>query len=209
MKRNIISLAIGKPAGYIWNGLSEQSAIGKENVEKAILKKNGFDGDGIANEKYHGGVDRAVCCYPYEHYADWERLFQTKLALPAFGENVTVSGMKEIEVNIGDIYKIGNAVIQVTQGRIPCATISKYNREERILTEVFETGLTGYFCRVIEEGTIHHDSEIDLVYRHPKGISVLFATQTLLHTHDRNAIEKILLVEELAEDWQRRFIKLR
>lgn len=207
-KRKIISLAIGKPKEFTWNNCKEQSAIGKEIVEKAVLKRTGFIGDGVANEEFHGGIDRAICLYSYEHYADWEKLFQKELTLPAFGENVTVEGMKESEVCIGDIYKIGDVVMQVTQGRIPCSTISKYNQEEQFLKTVFETGLTGYFSRVLEEGTICQDSKIELLQRHPKEISVLLATQTLLHHHDNEAIEKILSIDELAEDWRNRFLKL-
>lgn len=208
VNRKIISLAIGKPKDYIWNGIREQSGIGKENVEKTIVKKSGIEGNDVANKDYHGGVDRAVCLYPYEHYSNWEAIFKTKLPLPALGENLTVAGMTEEDVCIGDIYKIGDTVIQITQGRIPCSTISKFNQKDQFLNKVFDTGLTGYFSRVLEEGMIYLSSKIELVEKHPKGISVLFATQTLLHHHDRNAIEKILAVEELADDWRKRFLKL-
>jgi MOSC domain-containing protein YiiM len=186
----------------------EQSAIGKTVVKKAELKKNGFIGDDVANHEFHGGVDRAVCIYPYEHYSRWEKVFNKKLRLPAFGENITAAGMTEAEVYIGDIYKIGETVIQVTQGRVPCSTISSFNQEKDFLNLVFKTSLTGYFFRVMEEGTISIDSKIELVEQHPKKISVLFAAQTLFHNHDQKAIEKILQVEEMALDWKQRFLKL-
>ncbi len=208
MNPNIISLAIGKPKNYSWKNTEEQSAIGKTRVFEVCLKKSGFIGDGVANEEFHGGADRAVCLYPYEHYSRWEQIFQTKLQLPAFGENLTVTGMTEEDVCIGDIYKAGSTLIQVTQGRVPCSTISKYNGEERFLNKVFESGLTGYFFRVLEEGTISMDSKIELVERNPNRITVLFAALTLFHHHDKKAIEKILMVKELADDWKRRFTKL-
>lgn len=206
--RKIINLAIGKPKDYIWEQSQELSAIGKKRVTTAELKKAGFIGDDVANKENHGGVDRAVCLYPYEHYQKWEKKFNKKLPLPAFGENITATGMMEAEVCIGDIYKIGDAVIQVTQGRVPCSTISSFNQEKTFLNLVFETCLTGYFFRVLKEGTIKIDSHIELIEQQTKRISVLFAAQTLFHGHNKQDIKKILQVEELAMDWRQRFLKL-
>ena len=209
MNRKIINLAVGKPKEFNWNNKKELSAIGKSFVQAVELKKSGFVGDDVANHKFHGGPDRAVCLYPFEHYSYWEEIFQKKLILPAFGENITATGMVEEQVCIGDIYKIGDTIVQVTQGRIPCATISKYNQEKQFLKKVVETTLTGYFFRVLEEGTIMLDSEINLVEKHSKEISVSFATQILFHQkQDKTSIEKILTVDALAEDWRNKFLKL-
>ncbi|MCZ0874947.1 MOSC domain-containing protein [Peribacillus sp. AS_2] len=209
MNRKIINLAVGKPKEYNWNSTKELSAIGKSFVQVVELKKSGFVDDDVANHKFHGGPDRAVCLYPFEHYSYWEEMFQKKLILPAFGENITATGMVEEQVFIGDIYEIGDTIVQVTQGRVPCATISKYNQEKQFLKKVVETTLTGYFFRVLEEGTIMFDSEINLVEKHPKEISVSFATQILFHQQqDKTSIEKILTVDALAEDWRKRFLKL-
>ncbi|MFP5108237.1 MOSC domain-containing protein [Neobacillus sp. C211] len=209
MDRKIITLAVGKPKEYDWNNKKEVSAIGKSFVQVVELKKSGFVGDDVANHKFHGGIDRAVCLYPFEHYSYWEKIFQKKLAPPAFGENITATGMLEEQVYIGDIFKIGDTILQVTQGRVPCATISKYNQEKQFLKKVVETTLTGYFFRVLEEGAIMCDSEINLVEKDSKEISVSFATQILFHQQqDKTSIEKILTVDALAEDWRNRFLKL-
>lgn len=209
MNRKIINLAVGKPKEFNWNNKKERSAIGKSSVQAVELKKSGFVDDDVANHQFHGGPDRAVCLYPFEHYSYWEEIFQKKLILPAFGENITATGMAEEQVCIGDIYKIGDTIVQVTQGRVPCSTISKYNEENQFLKKVVETTLTGYFFRVLEEGTIMFDSEITLVEKHSKEISVSFATQILFHQkQDIKSIEKILTVDALAEDWKNRFLKL-
>jgi len=209
LNRKIINLAIGKPKEFNWNNKKELSAIGKSSVQAVELKKAGFVGDDVANHQFHGGPDRAVCLYPFEHYSYWEEMFQKKLILPAFGENITATGMVEEQVCIGDIYKLGDTVVQVTQGRVPCATISNYNQEKQFLKKVVETTLTGYFFRVLEEGTITLDSQISLVEKHSKEISVSFATQILFHQkQDKTSIEKILTVDALAEDWRNRFLKL-
>ncbi|MEH7129092.1 MOSC domain-containing protein [Neobacillus drentensis] len=209
MNRKIINLAVGKPKEFNWNNNKELSAIGKSSVQAVELKKSGIVGDDVANHMFHGGPDRAVCLYPFEHYSYWEGIFQKKLIPPAFGENITAAGMVEEQVCIGDIFKIGDTILQVTQGRVPCATISKYNQENQLLKKVVETTLTGYFFRVLEEGTIMFDSEITLMEKHAKEISVSFATQILFHQkQDKASIEKILTVDALAEDWKNRFLKL-
>ncbi|MFJ7929558.1 MOSC domain-containing protein [Peribacillus sp. NPDC096448] len=209
MNRKIITLAVGKPKEYDWNNKKEVSAIGKSFVHVVELKKSGLVGDDVANHKFHGGIDRAVCLYPFEHYSYWEKIFQKKLAPPAFGENITATGMLEEQVCIGDIFKIGDTILQVTQGRVPCATISKYNQEKHFLKKVVETTLTGYFFRVLVEGSMNCDSEINLVEKDSKEISVSFATQILFHRQqDKTSIEKILTVDALAEDWRNRFLKL-
>ncbi|NHC38929.1 MOSC domain-containing protein [Bacillus sp. MM2020_1] len=209
MNRKIINLAVGKPKEFNWNNKKELSAIGKSSVQAVELKKSGIVGDDVANHMFHGGPDRAVCLYPFEHYTYWEEIFQKKLILPAFGENITATGMMEEQVCIGDIYKIGDTILQVTQGRVPCVTISKFNQENQLLKKVVETTLTGYFFRVLEEGTIMFDSEITLMEKHSKEISISFATQILFHQkQDKASIERILTVDALAEDWRNRFLKL-
>jgi len=207
--RKIINLAIGKPKEYNWNNRKEVSAIGKSAVQAFKVERFGIVDDDVANHKFHGGPDRVVCMYPFEHYSYWEEEFQRKLILPAFGENITAAGMTEEQVCIGDIFKIGDTILQVTQGRVPCVTISNYNEEKGFLKKVIDTTLTGYFFRVLEEGTIMLDSEITLLEKHEKEISVSFATQILFHQkQDKASIEKILTVDALAEEWRNRFLKL-
>jgi MOSC domain-containing protein YiiM len=204
----IINLAIGTPKEYNWNHKAKLSGIGKTSTKVAELKKLGFMGDDVGNKEKHGGVDRAVCLYPFEHYPYWEKILQKKLVLPAFGENITATGMTEKQVCIGDIYQIGNAIVQVTQGRVPCDTISKYNEEKQLLKKVVETSLTGYFFRVLEEGAIKNDSEINVIDKHSGKISVAFATKILFHQHqDKESIERILTADDLSEEWRNRFLK--
>ena len=100
----------------------------------------------------------------------------------AFGENLTVTNMLEADVCIGDIYKIGDAVIQITQGRIPCSTIDRYTEANTLLKRLIETGYTGFLARVLEEGTICADSTIELVEKHPARISVLYCNEVYFKT---------------------------
>lgn len=201
--------SVGKPKQMAYgDGKMMETGICKEAVTEAFLSKDGFNGDGIADTKHHGGPDRAVCVYPFEHYAMWEEEFGKTLPPAAFGENITVSGMLEADVAIGDIYKIGDAVIQITQGRIPCNTIDRRVGIKSMMKRMVETGFTGYLCRVLEEGTVRHDSEVTLLQKHDANVTVLFGNQTYFHdAKNVVAMQKIVAVDALAADWYERFDK--
>lgn len=206
---SIHSLHVGVPRTLKHDGENYISAIHKESIHEAYLTKDGFREDQVADKKHHGGSDRAILVYPYEHYELWNNEFQTTLKIPAFGENLTISGMTESHVHIGDVYQIGAAVVQVSQGRIPCNTLSKYNGINEILPRLVETGYTGYLCRVIEEGVISKVSNINLLEREPDSESVLFGNKTYFHDRsNKEALEKILANKFLADEWKQKVNKL-
>ncbi|MGG0184471.1 MOSC domain-containing protein [Bacillus rhizoplanae] len=205
MAIELIHFSIGKPKTIQYAEEKEMTTgICKQLVEDAFLSKDGFRGDGVADLRFHGGPDRAVCIYPYEHYELWEKEFHTSLPTSAFGENITVTNMLEQDVCIGDVYHLGDAIVQITQGRIPCSTISKRLNIPGILPRIVETGYTGYLCRVLQEGTVRKDSQITLLERHPQQISILFANEVYFRGQkDVEGMEKIIAVPELAEDWRK------
>lgn len=205
----ILFLNVGLPEIKNWNGKAEHSAIGKRSVPEAFLSNEAFHGDGVAATEFHGGPDRAVCFYPIEHYSQWAREFETDIEPPSFGENISVNGMKEADIYIGDIFRLGNATIQVSQGRIPCSKISKNNQIGQLLKRVVETGYTGYFFRVLEEGMVFADSEITLVERKQNTFSVLRANELYFHNRqDLRTIQKLIEVNELAASWKRELEKI-
>lgn len=190
-------------------GQTINSGIGKKSVPSVTLFKKGFEGDKVADLKNHGGDDRAVCFYPFEHYDFWEKFCERNLQIPAFGENITVTKMAENEVFIGDIYQLGNAIVQITQGRIPCATIDRFNRVNGMLTEVIRTGKTGYFAKVLEEGDVETGANISLMER-TQSIATISQVHHLFF-HDRTnkmEIEKVASIPELAEAMKEKFNKL-
>lgn len=200
----IKNLSIGLPKKLKYGDQKEiETGICKNSVEEAFLTKDGFIGDGVADLRYHGGPDRAVCVYPYEHYLLWEEEFGTALPSATFGENLTVMNMLEKAVHIGDIFQLGEAVIQITQGRIPCSTITKRTNNPLLLKRLVETGFTGYLCRVLEEGTVRKNSPITLIESDPHKVSVLYANEVYLHKpKDVEGIERILAVDALADNWK-------
>ncbi|GAF11903.1 hypothetical protein JCM19046_614 [Bacillus sp. JCM 19046] len=201
-------LAVGKPKKLSYGaGKTMETGIGKTSVKEAYLLKEGFENDGVADKKNHGGLERAVCFYPYEHYDKWEKELGKPLPLPAFGENITISNMLEKDVYIGDIYQVGQTVIQITQGRVPCSTIDRYVEANTLLKRVIETGLTGYLAKVIEEGKIEDTSMIKLIQRNKESISILACNKTYFENKDLKAMYKILSVDALSLEWKNRIEK--
>lgn len=198
------NFSIGLPRKMKYGNDKEiDTGICKQTVEEAILTKDGFQGDGVADLRYHGGPDRAVCVYPYEHYLLWEKEFKNSLPSSTFGENLTITNMLEKDVCIGDIFRLGDAVIQITQGRIPCSTITKRTNNPSILKRMVQTGYTGYLCRVLEDGIVRKDSKITLLEPHPKQVSILYGNEVYFHkTKDIEGINRVLDVQELANEWQ-------
>lgn len=204
----IHTLAVGMPKEMHYsNERSMVTGIKKHEVPEVYLTALGFEGDDVADKKHHGGPDRAVCLYPAEHYIQWEEELGKKLPKSAFGENLTVTNMLEADVCIGDVYKVGDAVIQITQGRIPCSTIDKYTEVNTLLKRLIETGYTGYLARVLQEGTIRADSKMELVKRHPACISILHCNDVYFKNKDAHAMKRIQAVDALAEDWKQKLGK--
>ena len=196
--------AIGMPEKLSYGeGKEMLTGICKKPVQHAFLSKGGFHGDGVADTEHHGGLDRAVCIYPYEHYAHWEKEFGIQLPPAAMGENLTLTNMLEENIHIGDIIRIGEAVVQVTQGRVPCNTIDRRLEMAPFLKAMVATGFTGYLCRVLEEGIVKSDDQVVVVESDPKGISVLYANNVNFNQpKNAEAIQQVLEAEALAAKWR-------
>lgn len=151
----VISLNVGKPVTVDYRGKPLETGIYKLPAAGPVrLHAEGFDGDGQADLVNHGGPDKAVCVYPIEHYAYWEEQLGKKLEYSAFGENITVSGLLETEVCIGDVYEIGSCLLQVSQPRFPCFKLSQKHGPADMPAKVLDTGYSGFYFRVLREGVI-------------------------------------------------------
>lgn len=202
----IVSLNVGKPKMVQMDGKEVETGYYKKPVQDEIyLAKLNFEGDGQA-EAYHGGVDKAVCVYPYEHYPYWEQQLNRKLPAVAFGENVTVTGMLETDVHIGDTFSIGQAIVQITQPRRPCHKIAGRHAVKDLTACVLNSGYTGYYLRVLEEGSVGPDSLIERLSIDPGQISVAFANDSLYRNkNNMDDIRRILEVGALSESWRLKF----
>lgn len=200
----IKALYYGKPKVLIDQyGKEYRSGIAKEKASYIKIGKEKIAGDDVENHQFHGGADRAICIYSAERYSFFEKEYNRPLPSCSFGENITILGMTEENVFIGDIYEIGEVIVQVSQGRFPCITIEKRTGFPQLLKRIVETGYTGYFFRVLKEGTIEKGDPIKLIDRTKNSLSVMAMHQ--LYFHEKNQVtlvKKALENEALAKEWR-------
>ncbi|MGY5959112.1 6-hydroxyaminopurine reductase [Kosakonia sp. BK9b] len=164
--RHPVDVFMGKVRDYAG---SRPSAIAKLQVEgELMLTGAGLAGDEQAEQSYHGGPDRALCHYPREHYAWWAERFPEQASLfcaPAFGENLSTFGLTEKTVFIGDIFRWGDALIQVTQPRSPCFKLNFHFAISDMASQMQASGKVGWLYRVIAAGRVSTDSPLELASR--------------------------------------------
>lgn len=194
-------LSVGRPA--LLPDSDVLSAIVKEPVEERVhLGQLGFAGDEQADLKHHGGSEKAVCCYSYDHYPFWEKRLGRTLSPSAFGENLTVEGATEVDVRIGDIYRVGEALVQVSQPRIPCHKVDRKFGQKGVTARMTETCFTGFYLRVLEAGGVQAGDRFALEDRNAHAPSVAFANQIRYNDpNNRRALELLLNTPAFAPAW--------
>ncbi len=152
----IISLQVGRPRTVRWRGKAITTGIYKEPVDgRIMLRRFNLDGDQQADLTVHGGWGKAVYVYPSEHYAFWRKeLPDTQLPYGAFGENFTTEGLDEQSVHIGDRFRIGSAVVEVTQPRLPCYKLGVRFKRSDMPKRFHASRRSGFYVAVIEEGEV-------------------------------------------------------
>jgi MOSC domain-containing protein YiiM len=202
----IVSLNIGRPKELAHGPETvHQSAIARTPVAAALeLGLVGFKGDQVADTKHHGGPDKAVNVYALEHYAHWEDRLGRTLTHPSFGENFTVAGLLETDVCIGDTFRVGSSVVQVSQPRVPCFKPAALHHEPRLTKWIEDSGFTGWYFRVLEPGLVAPGDELVRLEPSKHGVSITEANR-IMHRdqYDRAGLEKLLSIPELALAWRR------
>jgi MOSC domain-containing protein YiiM len=205
----LISLQVGKPETVTYQGKELLTGINKSRVSAPLLlSAANFEGDAQADLVHHGGPDKAVNAYCIEHYPYWQRELNRQLPNGAFGENMTLQNMTEDTVCIGDIYRIGEAVVQVSQPRQPCFKLGMKHGAPDLPHKVMQTGYTGYYFRVLEPGVVPPQADVRLEERHPAGITIAFANRIKYDDkYNRAALERLVGLPELADAWKHSFRK--
>ncbi len=204
-----MSVNIGKVESIDQKGKMVQTGIFKNRIDSPVtITRLGIAGDEQADLVNHGGVEQAVCAYPFEHYPFWEKKLGKSLDCSAFGENLTLIGLTEDEVRIGDTLQWGTAVLQVSQPRKPCFKIGLKHGEPQMALWVKETGYSGFYLRVLTEGVAQSSDPIQYIERMAHNPSVTdvnqasYSNDTALETLGRMA-----QVPELSRNWRRSFEK--
>ncbi len=206
------SIQVGLPRDHGFVGAADpleqpwRSAIVKEPVVGPIqLEREGLAGDGQADRANHGGPDKAVLAYSADHYPAW----RVALALPdlpfgGFGENLTIGGLDETSVCIGDLFAIGDVRLQVAQPRLPCWKLARRWRLDELTGLVKASGRTGWYLRVLAGGTIEAGLEVALLKRPFPDWSVARVAQVRHERATRRAeAAELAACELLAESWRK------
>ena len=188
------------PWGKAWT-----TGFHKRPVEQPVwLGRTNLVGDGQADLVHHGGPDKAVNAYPAEHYPYWrERVEAPDLAHGGFGENFTLSALLEDSVCIGDTYRIGEALVQISQPRQPCWKMSRRWRIKELAAWVVETGRTGWYFRVLREGEVSAGMELALIERpHPEWTVAAANNVMYFKKHDLAAAAALAACPLLSDSWR-------
>jgi MOSC domain-containing protein YiiM len=206
----LISVNVGMPREVVWKDRVVTTGIFKEPVAGRVnVARLNIEGDRQADLTVHGGVDKAIYVYPYEHYEFWRgELPKMELSWAAFGENLTTEGLLEDQVNVGDRFRVGTIDVEVTQPRMPCYKLGvKFGRDD-ILKRFLASRRSGFYLRVLEEGEIGAGDEVRLIRRDPHNITVADIVRLYVDKpKDFELMKRAVQVEALSEGWRTHFLE--
>jgi len=206
MVAKLLSVNVGLPREISWGGRTVRTAIWKEPVQgKRTVRRLNIDGDGQGDLVGHGGEQRAVFVYQLDSYRYWQdQLHRADFAYGQFGENLTVDGLSDTNVCIGDRYRIGGALFEVTQPRVTCYRVGIRMDEPRMAALLVSHGRPGFYFRVLEEGEVEAGDEIFKVLEGPERMSVAEMNELLyLPGHPSPKLEQALRIPALSLGWRK------
>jgi ferredoxin-NADP reductase/MOSC domain-containing protein YiiM len=211
MTGRLLSVNVGQPREIAWQGKTVRTAIWKAPVAgPQIVRRINIDGDEQADRLAHGGEHRAVFVYQLASYRYWEReLGRDDFTYGQFGENLTVDGLADDEVCIGDRYRIGEALFEVTQPRVTCYRVGIRMNEPAMPTLLVAHHRPGFYFRVLQEGLVQAGDQIEKVSNGPEQLTVADVDALLyLPNKSHGLLERALRVPALSEGWQGSFREL-
>lgn len=205
MIARLLSVNVGLPKDIDWRGKTVHTGIWKEPVKgRCAVRRLNLEGDGQGDLAGHGGEHRAVMVYQTDSYRYWESYFDRKFpTYGQFGENLTVDGLPDDAVCIGDRYRIGSSLLEVTQPRVTCYRLGIRMNEPRMASLLVAHHRPGFYMRVIEEGDVGVGDEIVKVGAGAEQITVAEIDALLyLPGHSREQLERALKIPALPTGWQ-------
>ena len=206
----LISINLGLPREIIHDGQAIMTGIFKTPVAGAVfLRRLNLDGDGQADLRVHGGPDKAVYVYPFEHYAFWAgELGRDGFPYGQFGENFTIQGLLEDEACIGDVFRIGEAQVQVTQPRSPCFKLGIRMGDEGFPARFAVANRTGFYLRVLAEGRVTAGDVIERIEPAAGSMTVCEVFRLRHVGGTRAEYERAVRLPGLLASWHAAFEKL-
>ena len=201
----VVSVNVGQPREVVWKGRTVSTGIFKEPITgKVAVRRLNLDGDRQADLTVHGGPEKAIYVYPAEYYRSWHaELPEMDLPWGMFGENLTIQGLQDNKVNIGDEFRIGSARVVVTQPRMPCYKLGLKFKRDDILKRFLVSDRSGFYLAVLEEGEVEAGDPITLLKRDEHNVTVTDIVH--LYTYDKNnqvALQRAILVPALPQGWR-------
>jgi len=201
----VLSINVGLPREVEWRAEAVETAIFKTPVSgRVAVTRLNLAGDRQADLSVHGGPDKAVYAYPSEHYRYWrEELPGTALPWGAFGENLTVAGLSEAGLRVGDVLRIGSAELVVTQPRLPCYKLNARFQRPDMVKRFLRSRRTGFYMAVVKEGHLEAGDPIELVATDPSAIRV--SEIVTLYTDKGNSgelLQRALATAALPQTWR-------
>jgi ferredoxin-NADP reductase/MOSC domain-containing protein YiiM len=204
----LLSVNVGLPREVTWNGKTIRTSVWKTPVTgRHMVRKLNIQGDAQGDLEGHGGEQRAVFVYQMDSYHYWERFLDRKdFTFGQFGENFTIEGLPDNEVCIGDQYRIGNAVFEVSQPRVTCYRLGIRMNEPRMPALVVAHRRPGFYFRVLQEGEVGAGDDIVKIADGPERITVAEVDGLLyLPGHSSEQLQRALRVPALSKGWQSSF----
>ena len=205
----IVSTNIAKPTTFRWKGQEESTGIYKTPINKPIyLTKNDVLNDEISDRKHHGGFYQACYVFSTEQYPFWKELYpHLDWNWGMLGENLTLSDFDEGTIFLGDIYKVGNALVQISQYREPCYKLGYKFGTQAIIKQFIERSFAGSYLSILEEGSVEVGDEFTLIDRPQQGLAVYDLFQ-LHYANEKNQEHlKIAAASEAISEKKRVFFK--
>ena len=201
----VISVNVGRPREVIWKGMTVQTGIFKEPVDSQVeIRKLNLAGDQQADLTVHGGAAKAVFAYPAEHYEYWQKnLPDVPFSWGKFGENLTTEGLAEETLCIGDRFRVGSAILMVTQPRMPCYKLAlRFDRDDMI-KRFLASQRSGFYFSVVEEGKVQAGSKVEILSRDPHRVAILDIVRLYLgQAHDPDLLHRAMNVSALPQNWK-------
>lgn len=193
-----------------WPGKAPSAIAKKPVADRISIAVNGLIGDAQADLKVHGGPEKALHHYPGDHYPNWrDELQRDDLAPGSFGENLSTLTLTEDAVSIGDIFRLGSALVQISQGRQPCWKLNAHTGEDSMAFRFQKTGRTGWYYRVLETGDVGPGDSIECIERPTPEWSVKQVTAARLSRRiDQQSAQVLAELETLAEGWRAAFARM-
>ncbi|MGB3483699.1 MAG: MOSC and FAD-binding oxidoreductase domain-containing protein [Mycobacterium sp.] len=201
----LLSVNVGLPRDVEWQGRTVHTGVFKEPVAGSrTVRRLNIDGDGQGDLGGHGGEQRAVLVYQLESYDYWSEILHRDDLRPGnFGENFTVQGLSDDDVCIGDRYRVGEVLLEVTQPRVTCYRVGLRLGEPRMAALLVSHRRPGFYCRVVEEGEVQPGQDIVKTAAGPEQVSVAEIDALLyLPGHPRDLLERALRIPALSPGWK-------